>query len=141
MVSRRARVVQRKRNVFSKILTQGNCGPQKELAANGRMMTNITKVARCREHNRKRYDQKSVVQEDRKGWALGKRRWKSSECKNGIRDRGLKQQLRGSKQIKDLGGRLPLCLRKERTTMNGIGEWSSGQRSHLRSGGTLKKSL
>jgi hypothetical protein len=34
-----------------------------------------------------------------------------------------------------------LCLRKERTTVNGIGRWSSGQRSHVGSRGTLKKTL
>jgi hypothetical protein len=41
----------------------------------------------------------------------------------------------------DLGGRHPLYLRKERTTANGIRGWSSEQRSHLGSGGTLKKAL
>jgi hypothetical protein len=66
---------------------------------------------------------------------------KGPECKNAIRDRGLRLQLRGSKRIKDLGGRLPLCLRKERATTNGIGWWSSGQRSHVGSGETLNKTL
>jgi hypothetical protein len=32
-------------------------------------------------------------------------------------------------------------LRKERTTMNGIGGWSSGQQSHVGSGEMLKKIL
>jgi hypothetical protein len=43
--------------------------------------------------------------------------------------------------MKDLGGKRPLYLRKERTTANDIRGWSSGQRSHLGSGGTLKKNL
>jgi hypothetical protein len=38
------------------------------------------------------------------------------ECNNGIRDRGLNQRLQGSKRIKDLGGRRPLCPRNERTS-------------------------
>jgi hypothetical protein len=32
-------------------------------------------------------------------------------------------------------------MRKERTTMNGIGEWGSWQQSHVGSGGMLKKIL
>jgi hypothetical protein len=44
------------------------------------------------------------------------RRWKGPECNYGIRDRGLKQKLQGSKGIKDIGGRLPLCPRNERTS-------------------------
>jgi hypothetical protein len=47
----------------------------------------------------------------------------------------------GRMGIKDLGGRRLLHLRKERTNTNGIGEWSSGQRSPLGSEGTLKKTL
>jgi hypothetical protein len=47
----------------------------------------------------------------------------------------------GKMGIKDLGGRWPLYLRNKRTTMDGIGGWSSGQRSHLGSGGNLKKTL
>jgi hypothetical protein len=43
--------------------------------------------------------------------------------------------------IKDLGGRRPLYLRKERRTANGIRGWSSGQRPHLGSGETLYKTL
>jgi hypothetical protein len=74
-----------------------------------RRMIHTIKVARRRGHERKRYDQDSVAKETQKGRTFGKRRWKGQECKNGIRDRGLKQQLRGSKQIKDLGGRRPLC--------------------------------
>jgi hypothetical protein len=129
-VSHRTAVVRRKRNVFKKIRTQGNCGPRKVLAAAGRRMTHNTKVTCRRGYDRMRYDQDSVVQETRKGRSLGKRRWKGPECNNGIRDRGLRQQIQGSKRMKELGVRRPLCLRKERTITNGIGAWSSGQRSH-----------
>jgi hypothetical protein len=37
-------------------------------------------------------------------------------CNIGIRDRGLKQTPQGSKWVKNLGSRLPLCLRNERTS-------------------------
>jgi hypothetical protein len=42
------------------------------------------------------------------------RGWKGPECHNDMRNRDLKQKLQSSKRIKDLGGRLPLCLRNER---------------------------
>jgi hypothetical protein len=47
----------------------------------------------------------------------------------------------GRLETKDLGDTRPLYLRRKRTTMNGIGMWSSGQRSHPGSGGTLQKAL
>jgi hypothetical protein len=93
-VSHRAAMAWRKRNVFRKIRTRGNCGPWRELAAAGRRMTHSTKVARRRGHDRKRYDQDNVVQETRIGRTFGKRRWKGPECNSGIRDRGLRHQLR-----------------------------------------------
>jgi hypothetical protein len=83
------------------------------LAAAGRRMIQSTKVAWCRWHDRKRYHQHNVVQETRKEWTFGKRRWKGPECNKGIRNQGLRQQLRGSKQMKDLYDRWPLCLRKD----------------------------
>ncbi|PNF35279.1 hypothetical protein B7P43_G04804 [Cryptotermes secundus] len=110
-----------------KLWTAEGIGPQ---SAGG---YSTVKVAPRRGHDRKRYGQDSVIQETRKGRTFGKRRWKGPECNSVI---SLRQQLRGSKRIKDLGGRRLLCLRKERTTTNGVGEWSSGQRSHLGSGGT-----
>jgi hypothetical protein len=82
---------------------------------------------KLRTTNRKRYDQDNVVRETWIGRKFGKRRWKGPECNNGIMNRGLKEQLRGSKRIKDLSGRLPLCPSKDRTAKNGIGRWSSGQ--------------
>jgi hypothetical protein len=47
------------------------------------------------------------------------RLWNGPECNNDIGDRRLKEQLRGSRQIKDLCGRLPLHLEDWKTT-NGI---------------------
>jgi hypothetical protein len=55
-----------------------------------------------------------------KGQKDEKRLWKFPECNSGIRDRGLRLQLRASKRIKDLDGRQPLYLRKERITTNSI---------------------
>jgi hypothetical protein len=43
-------------------------------------------------------------------------------------------------RISDLCGGQPLYLRKERTTINGIGGWNLGQQSHVGSGEMLKKS-
>jgi hypothetical protein len=88
-LSRCAAMAWRKGNVFRKIQTQGNCGPRKELAPAGRRMTYSTKVAWRRGHDRKRYDQDSVVQETQKGWTFEKRRSKGPECNSGIRDRSL----------------------------------------------------
>jgi hypothetical protein len=53
-----------KRYVFRKIQTQGNCEPQKGLAAASKRMTYSTKVAWHRGHNDRRYDQDSVVHEN-----------------------------------------------------------------------------
>jgi hypothetical protein len=92
-VSHHAAVGPRKRNVFKKIQTQGNCGPQEELATVCRRMTHSTKVARCGGHYRKRYNQDNVVQETQKGRTFRKRCWKGPECNNGIRGRGIRQQL------------------------------------------------
>jgi hypothetical protein len=113
---------------------------QRKLAAACRKMTCRAVVAWCRGHGCKVYDQISVVQGTRKGWTFGKR-WKGPECNSGIRDRGLRQQLQGSKLIKNLVGGWPLYLRKNRTTTDGIGGCSSGQRAPLGSRGTLKKTL
>jgi hypothetical protein len=87
-------------------------------------------------HGRKRYDQHNVVQESQKGQIFRK----GLECNNGIRVRGLRQQLRGSKKINDLGDKMAV-MSKQRITMNGTTAWSSGQRSQLGSGGMLKKTL
>jgi hypothetical protein len=66
---------QRQGNILRKIRTKGNSGLWKKLAAGSRRLTHCTKVARHREHNHKRCDQDSVVQETQKGRTFGKRRW------------------------------------------------------------------
>jgi hypothetical protein len=69
-----AAVAWAKGNVFRKILTQGNCGPRKELATAGRRMTHRAKVAQFKgnivKNNRTR---DNVVQGILKGWTLGRR--------------------------------------------------------------------
>jgi hypothetical protein len=115
-VSRCAKVAWQKRKLVRKIWTQGNCGSWKELAVARREMTHHAEVARRRGHNHKRYDQDNVAPRTLKGRKSGMRRWKGPECNSGMRNRGLKQKLQGSKWIKDLGGRLPLCPRNERTS-------------------------
>jgi hypothetical protein len=66
-------------------LLQKNSDPGKlwaaeELDVARSEMTQRANVARCRGHDRKRYDQDSVVQETQKGRTFVKRRWKSPEC-------------------------------------------------------------
>jgi hypothetical protein len=78
--------------------------------------THSTKVAWCRGHDRKRYYRNDVVQETQKGRTFGKRRLKGPECNSGIRDQGLRQQLQGSKRIKNPGTRRQLCLKIKRTS-------------------------
>jgi hypothetical protein len=106
-------VAWRKGNVFRKILTPGNSGPRKELDA-GRKMTRCAGVAR-RKGNffRKHLTRDNVERETRKGRMEQNRRWKGPECKTVIKHPNTK----------------------------GIGGWSSGQRSRLGSGGTLKKTV
>jgi hypothetical protein len=94
-----------KRNDFREMRTQGNYEPRIRLVPAGRRMTLSTKVARRRGHDHKRRDQDNVVQ------TFGKRRGKGPECNNGIRDRGLRQELRGSKRIRNQGTRRQLRLK------------------------------
>jgi hypothetical protein len=79
-------------------------------------MTHHAKVARSMGQDRKRYDRDNVVRETRKGQTFRKRHWKDPACNNGIRDRGLRQQLRGYKRIKNPGTRWQLCLKIKRTS-------------------------
>jgi hypothetical protein len=134
-ISRCVAVARRKGNIFRKIRTQKNFGPRKELTAAGRKMT------RCAGHRPKAKNKDDVASRNPKGRTFGMRRWKGPEYYNDIRARGLKQQLRGSKRIKDLGGRRPLYLRKKRTITDDIGGWSSRQQAPLGSEGKLKKTL
>jgi hypothetical protein len=71
---------------------------------------------------RKKCTRASVVQEIQRGRTFGRRRQQEPEYSNGIRDRGLKQKLEGSKRMKDLGGRLPLRPRNEMTS-----RWTYGK--------------
>jgi hypothetical protein len=105
---------------------------------------------RMTRHARAAWGKKNFVRQD---WArnqgeqeIKKRRKdrkklrKHYECNRGLRDVGLKQQLRGWKRIKDIGVRLPLYTKKKRTT-NAFEGWSVGQRSYLGKGGTLRMNL
>jgi hypothetical protein len=134
-VFNRAAVAHCKRNILRKIRTQGNCGLRKELTAAGRKMT------RYAGHRRKGKNKDDDAPRSPKGRTFGKRRWKGPECNSGIRDKGFRQELRGSKGMKYLGDRRPLYPRKKGTTTDGIGGWSSGERSNLKSGRTLRKTL
>jgi hypothetical protein len=71
---------------------------------------------------------KDITLRSREGRTEENRSWKGPECKNGTRDQGLREQLRGSKRIKDLGNRRLLYLRKEKGTAIGIKGWSSAHR-------------
>jgi hypothetical protein len=74
--------------------TQGNCGPQKKLTTTIRTMTHHAGVA-WRKGNfvGKHRTRDSVVQGTVKRWIFGRRHQPKQECKNGIRNRGLRQQL------------------------------------------------
>jgi hypothetical protein len=89
-------------------------------------------------HDGKRHGQVNVGQEFKERRKNRKRLWKHPECNSDLRDVSLRQQLRGRKRIKDLGVRLPLCLKNKRM-MNTIEGWSAGQRSRLGSGETPSK--
>jgi hypothetical protein len=106
---------------------RGNCGYRKRLAVAGRKMIRRARVAwRTRNFIRKYLTPDKVDRGARRVRTLRKR---------------LRTHQEGRMGIKNLGGRRPLCLRKERTTAKFIGGWSSGQKSSLGSGGILKKSL
>jgi hypothetical protein len=59
---------------------------------------------------------------------IERRLWKGPEYNNGIRDRSLKQQFRGSKQLKD-------------STTNVIKGWGPGERAPQGSGVKRKKDI
>jgi hypothetical protein len=80
-VSRCAIVAWRKKNIFREILTDRNCGLQKEVTASRRNITH------CAGH-------RHMARNKRKG----------PECNTGIRDRRLRQQLQGRNLVEDLGG-------------------------------------
>jgi hypothetical protein len=123
----RAAVARRKRNIFRKIGTQGNCGPRSKLTAAGIKMTSHAKMA-WRRDNFVRKDC-TRVNNERETQRVGPLR------------KNLQMYHEGKCGRKDLCGRKPLCLRKERTSTNGIKGWSAGLRSHLGSEGRLNKKL
>jgi hypothetical protein len=87
-----ATVAWHKRNIFRKIMTHGN-GGQRKVTATG------MKITRCAGHRRMGQNEDSIEQETPKRMEENRRKY--SACSNGIRDKGLKQRLRGNKQMKD----------------------------------------
>jgi hypothetical protein len=73
--------------------TQDNGGSRKNLALAYRGTIRRTGVARRKGHGRQEQDQNDEVQLTLKGRTLRMRRREQQKCNNGIRDRGLKQQL------------------------------------------------
>jgi hypothetical protein len=123
-VSRRATVAWRKRTILRDIRTQGNFGPLRILGAAGEMVTLRAKVAR------------------RKGTFAGENQTRDKAGRKASRQPvGLKRWMRPADRIgiKYPGGRGPRDLRKESTTTNGIGAWTSGQQLLLGSRGAQKE--
>jgi hypothetical protein len=93
-----------------------NCGPRSTLTAAGIIMTRHAGVAWRRgkfvRKDRTRKQPEQETQKRRKEVGL----WKGPDCNSGIRDRGLRQQVRRRMRIRDLCGRRPLYLRNEGTT-------------------------
>jgi hypothetical protein len=110
-VSSCAAVAWRKRPLLRKIWTQENCEPRKEFSATGIRMTRCAKVARGREHGLQRQGNDDIALRTRKGQTEENKRLKGPECKNGVRYRGLRQQLQGKIGIKDPDTRRQLRLR------------------------------
>jgi hypothetical protein len=78
--------------------TQGDGGSRQNLAATRGRVTCRAIPAPRKGHGRQGPGKDNVVRGTPKGQTFKKRRWKGPECNNGIRDRGLKGQLRlGSK--------------------------------------------
>jgi hypothetical protein len=95
---------------------QGNCGPQKELAA-GRKVTRHARVAWRKENVvRKDCSRNQVERGTPKRRKDRERLLKGPECNNGIRDQGLRQQLQGKMRIKNPGTRRHLRLNIKRTS-------------------------
>jgi hypothetical protein len=119
-VSLCAAVAWRRKNFFRDIRTQGNFGPWQELGAAGVMVTLHAKLARW------------------KGTFITKN-WFWATVTRGTQIARMLQE--GKMNMKDPGSRGPRDLRKERTTTNGIGAWTSGQKLLLGSGRMHMKAL
>jgi hypothetical protein len=109
----------RRRNIFRNFWTQGNGGSQKELATAGRVMTRCTGIALRKEYGLRKKGQHDMA-------PFGKKHWKDPADRIGI---------------KYPGGRGPRDLRKEGTTTNDIGAWTSRQQLLPGSGRMHMKAL
>jgi hypothetical protein len=108
---------------------QRNCGLRKEVTAAGIKVTRRAGVARHKRDFVRKYPTRDIVeQEIPKRRTEENKRWKGPECENGIRDRGLKQQLRGNKQRKN-------------PTTNDIEGWNPRERAPLGGGGMRKEDI
>jgi hypothetical protein len=125
--TRRATVAWRKRNVFRRTVTQGNCGPQSTLTAAGIMMTRHAGVARSK---------KNFVRKD----CTSDKDERVTQTVGPLR-KNLRMHQKRKCGTKDLCGGQPQYMRMEETTTSGIGGCSSEKRSHVDSGVTLKKIL
>jgi hypothetical protein len=115
-VIRHAGVAWRKRVVVRKYWTQENYGPLRELTSAGKRMTHSAKVTRGKEHGLQRIVKDNIASRTQRGRTSRTRRFVGPECNSGIRDRDLRQQLRGKTGIKNARRRWPLRLKSERTT-------------------------
>jgi hypothetical protein len=97
-----------------KELTRSDCGSGKKLAAACRKASSCATVAWRKRNLLRRIGTQENCGPHKILTAAGRR--KDPECKNGIRDRGLKQQQRGSERKKDPGDRRPISVRKKRIT-------------------------
>jgi hypothetical protein len=122
-VSRHATVAWLKRKLFRRSGTQKRCRSRRIFAAARRGMARCAGVAQREGHDGKRHSQDNVGQKIKRRKDR-KRLWIHPECKRGLRDVSLRQQLRVRKRIKELGV-LPLCLKNKKTT-NAIEGWSAG---------------
>jgi hypothetical protein len=95
-ITRCATVAWRKRNIFRKIVTQGNCGPRSKLTAAGIKMTRHAGVAWPKENivtkDRARNQAEQETQKRRKEEKEGL--WKFQECNSDIRDQCRRRPLR-----------------------------------------------
>jgi hypothetical protein len=116
-------VAWRKRKLFRKSETRGYCGSRKGVTVADRRTSRHATVA-WRKRKFTSYIQIQESHESSKDLAAdGMRR--GPGCKNGIQHRYVKKLSH---------------MKKERTT-NGIKGWSTGQRSYLGKGGTLRMNL
>jgi hypothetical protein len=97
-----------------KELTRSDCGSGKKLAASCRKMSSCAAVAWRKRNLLGTFGTQENCGPHKKLTTAGRR--KGPECKNSIRDRGLKQQQRGSERKKDPGDRRSIYVRQKRIT-------------------------